>query len=111
MQPIYLSTFPNLCYLNLSVNPLRQIKQKKILGLELLKILYLGNNQITLISNYPFNSITNLTYLNLAVNQVELKRVESWIYSSMILNDCYRQTDICIYTKPPKCVDITRCTS
>ena len=93
-KAMYLSTFPNLRYLNLSVNPLRQIKQKTFIGLELLKILYLGNNQITLIFNYPFNSIINLTYLNLAVNQVELKRAESWIHSSVILNDCYRQTDI-----------------
>ena len=93
-KAMYLSTFSNLRYLNLSVNPLRQIKQKTFLGLELLKILYLGNNQMTLISNYAFNNITNLTYLNLACNQIELKRMEFWIHSSVILNDCYRQTDI-----------------
>ena len=95
--------FPNLRYLNLSRNQIRQIKRSSFFGLKLLRTLYLDNNQINLISKDAFDSITDLSYLNLAYNQLmlldfrwfrnlkllislhlegnEIERVESWIYT------------------------------
>ena len=69
---MFQNMFPNLGYLYLSKNQIRQVKQKAFIGLKLLKHLYLDSNQISYISNKAFDHLTNLTDLNLNNNQLKV---------------------------------------
>ena len=69
---IFQHMFPNLRYLYLSKNQIRQIKHKTFIGLNLLIGLYLDRNQISYISNKAFDNLKNLTDLNLNNNQLKV---------------------------------------
>ena len=68
----FLNMFPNLVFLDLSTNRIKQIKQKAFFGLKLLRGLYLGGNQISFISEDAFDNLMNLSHLNLASNQLQV---------------------------------------
>ena len=68
----FLNMFPNLVFLDLSTNRIKQIKQKAFFRLKLLRGLYLGGNQISFISEDAFDNLMNLSHLNLANNQLQV---------------------------------------
>ena len=63
--------FPNLRYLDLSRNQVREIKHKTFIGFKLLKSLDLGSNQISYVSSKAFDHLSNLTDLSLDKNQLK----------------------------------------
>ena len=69
---IFQHMFPNLRYLYLSKNQIRQIKHKTFIGLNLLIGLYLDRNQKSYISSKAFDHLTNLTDLNLNNNLLKV---------------------------------------
>ena len=63
--------FPNLIFLDLSANQIRQIKHNAFFVLTILRALYLGRNQISFIEKDAFVNVLNLTHLVLAYNELQ----------------------------------------
>ena len=121
--------FPNLSYLYLSKNQIKQVKHKAFYGLKSLRTLYMDRNQISLITSDAFDSLAKLTELNLANNQLSeldfrwfrnltsltqlhladnrIARVESWMHTwpSSLKNICLHHNRISVVLPIPKQVE------
>ena len=77
--PDFSGSWPNLVYLNLSGNSIKDFEPMALIGLTSLKHLFLASNQITSIPASRFLSLKALTQLDLSNNMI--KKVEPFAFS------------------------------
>ena len=71
-ENVFHHMFPNLNFLDLSTNKIKQINRKAFSDLKLLRGLYLSRNQISFISEDAFDNLLHLTHLHLAYNKLHV---------------------------------------